>query len=106
MDTKEVAAELSFAEVQYHNELSRIATRFRTSVLLPYCKKKQYEFFSGNGTFFVQRIRDGKNMSEEINEPELKKIWDTLNLVVDRTMWFGDHIETIRKEDFTSKTKE
>lgn len=106
METKEVSEELSFAKQQYDNELSRIATRFRSAVLLPYCKKKNYEFFSGNGMFFMQRIRDGKNMSEEINEPELQKIWDTLNLEVDRTMWFGDHIETIRKEDFISNRKE
>ena len=84
-------------------EISALGERYREKVLLPFCKKYQLTFVSGNGDFAFYDIDTGlpvkTKLQAEMVKPILIPIFDVLNIEVSYNNYFGYYIYRIDESD-------
>ena len=93
---------------QAEDKILALASRFRTEVLLPFCKEHGVTFAAGNGTFVF--YKDGKGIYNDaykwLNDEDEVVFWvdseiiEILNLTTTgRNCDFSHYVQDIRKED-------
>lgn len=93
---------------QAEDKILALASRFRTEVLLPFCKEHGVTFAAGNGTFVFYKDGEGiyNNAYEYLNDedevvfwvdPEIIKILDLTTTGTNCD--FSHYVQDITKED-------
>jgi hypothetical protein len=92
MTKKEIRDRIDDATNLYFKTLEEIGESVRVEKILPYCKKKRWEFMSGNGTFAFFPITDAHYRGAIADDKIDKRILDLLYLDVDRECFLGNFV--------------
>lgn len=49
----------------FDDKISDIALNYRVNVIGPFCEKYNLKFYSGNGTYFFERLDTGENIDDD-----------------------------------------
>ena len=106
---------LNKAEEVFNSQLNQVAETYRTSVLIPLCRRHKLEYFSGNGDYFFDRAPPGKSFSDRgyISSIEFARdfglnylvpVFETLDHICADRFPFGYAVRTVRQSDYQEKT--
>jgi hypothetical protein len=92
----------------FDKQVSDLAERIRTEVIVPMCQKHQLTFLSGMGRFFFSR--DKENYSDEYDTPDelkfdLVPILNLLDQEVSHNQYLGYYVSDVKKEDICPPRK-
>jgi hypothetical protein len=92
---------LEAAQVAFRTEVEALAEKARVEIL-PYFKKHNLDYISGNGTWFITRpATDPRDREISVDDDDLpKNICDLLNLEVAHNDCLGFYIRDIKRGEW------
>lgn len=97
MKTAHLEKEFNTLIDEHEKKLEALAEKVRQEVVIPYCKKKGYEFYSGNGTFFFSDIKTNENI--DICWDSKNKVDKLLCMEINYNHQLGDYVCNVKECD-------
>lgn len=101
MKTAHLEKEFNTLINEHEKNLEALAEKVRQEVIIPYCRKKGYEFWSGMGTFFFSDIKTDKHI--DIDCFSSNKVYKLLCMDINYNRQLGDYVCNVRKEDYLKR---
>ena len=90
---KKYLDKLNDIQAKYDNDLQELGLCIRNEVIVPICKRHNYKFISGNGSYYFTEMDDG-NITLAKNNDDMISVFNLLNTTVDedKDITIGDYV--------------
>lgn len=97
MKTAHLEKEFNALIDEHEKKLEALAEKVRQEVIIPYCRKKGYEYISGMGDFFFNVVKTNEII--DICWDSTNKVDKLLCMEINYNHQLGDYIGTVREGD-------